>query len=480
MRKKAEDRLLTGCPPGPAPNSTYRAATVRERCPTFPSWIKPALALVLAAATAFAADLRLLDAVKRRDAKAFDTLLAQGADINAAAPDGATALAWAVFLNLQDIAEKLIAKGAKINTAGDYGETPLLLALANGNARLSEKLLQAGADPKATRWNGETALMIAAGVGNIAEVRLLLDRGADVNGADPNRKQTALMWAASEGHSEVVDLLIQKGAQVNAATKGGFNALVFATLKNDATSVRRILQAGADSNYALPDQTRILTAATSNKSYSAAVALLDGGADPNVADRTGSTPLHVAAQAGALDLVKTLLAKGAKPNVRTQPSNGGGFRAAAGEQTPLLLAARNNHVDVMRALIEAGADTTLKAQDGSTLLLSAAASGRVASAKYAYEFDKDVKAVDKSRRTAMHEVVSGGGGTQDEMTELVQYLADIGVPLDEKDSRGRTPIEVGDNIPLDKPIQRMADIIVSRGGTPVAFPKEYVKPVTSH
>jgi ankyrin repeat protein len=128
-------------------------------------------------------------------------------------------------------------------------------------------------------------------------------------------------------------------------------------------------------------------------------------------------------------------------------------------------------------LIEGGADTKLKAQDGTTLLLAAAASGYVAAAKYAFEFDKDVKAVDNGGRTAMHEVVSGGSASQADMTDLVQYLADIGVPLDEKDARGRTPIQTGDGIPLDKPIQRMAEIIVSRGGTPVAFPKEYIKPV---
>jgi uncharacterized protein len=441
----------------------------------------------LAATLTWAAtDLRLMDAVKRRDAKAFETLLKQGAEIDAAAPDGATALAWAVFLDQQDMAEKLIARGAKINTANDYGETPLTLALANGNARLSEELLKGGADPKATRWNGETTLMIAAGAGSVPEVRMLIDRGVDVNGSEPKRLQNALMWAASEGHAEVVDLLIQKGANVSAASKGGFTALVFGTLKNDAPTVQRLIKAGADPNYALSDKTRILTAAAANRCYSAAVALLDGGADPNVADRTGSTPLHVAAQAGAIELVKTLLAKGANPNVRTQTTEtgggrGGGFRAAAGEQTPLLLAARSNHVDVMRALIEAGADPKMKAQDGASLLLSAAASGRVPATKYAFEFDKEVKAVDKAGRTAMHMCVSnaGSGATQTEMTELAQYLADIGVPLDEKDARGRTPIQTGDNIPLDQPIQRMADIIVSRGGTPVAFPKEYVKPATS-
>lgn len=430
-----------------------------------------------------AADLRLLDAVKRRDPKAFEALLEQRADIDAPAPDGATALAWASFLDLREMAEKLISAGAKVNTTGDYGETPLTLALANGDAALAENLLKAGADPKATRWNGETALMIAAGVGSVAEVKLLLDRGADVNGAEPQSLQNALMWAASEGHAAVVDLLIQRGANVKAASKAGFTPLIFAALKNDPVSVKRLLTAGANPNDAipdggLPDTIRVLTIAVSKRGYAAAMALLDGGADPNVADRTKSTPLHVAADGGALDLVKKLLAKGAHVNVRTEPVKTMGFRAVPGEQTPLFLAARSDHVDVMKVLIEAGADTKLKAQDGASLLLAASASGRVAAAKYAFEFDKDVKAVDNNGRTAMHECVSnpGSGATQADRTELVQFLADIGVPLDEKDARGRTPIQVGDPIPLDQPIARMADIIVSRGGTPKAFPKEYRKP----
>ena len=442
------------------------------------------LGVCLAIATSLAAsDLRLLDAVKRRDPKAFETLLTQRVEIDAAAPDGATALSWAAFLDLRDMAEKLISAGAKVNTAGDYGETPLTLALANGDTALAQKLLKAGADPKITRWNGETALMIAAGVGSVEEVRMLLDAGADVNGAEPKTQQNALMWAAAEGHTAVVDLLLQRGANAKAATKSGFTPLIFAAIKDDAASVKRLLAAGANANDAIPgqtpDRTNVLTIAASKGSFAAAMALVDGGADPNVTDKTKNTPLHAAAQAGALDLVKKLLAKGASPNVHNeQVKTTAGFGAVPGEQTPLLLAARAGHLDVMRALIDGGADTKLKAQDGASLLLVASSSGRIAVAKYAFEFDKDVTAADKNGQTAMHKVVSNfrGSATQDDMTEVAQFLADIGVPLDEKDSRGRTPIQVGDVLPLDKPIQRIADIIVSRGGTPKAFPKEYKKP----
>jgi ankyrin repeat protein len=451
------------------------------------AWIQSGVAILLAAVSCSAAtDFSLIDAIKRRDTKTADALVAKRANIDAALPDGATALSWAVFLDLEDTAVKLMEAGADVNARGDYGETPLTLALANGNVALTARLLKAGADPKATRWNGETALMIAAGAGSVDEVKLLLDAGLDVNAAESEKGQNALMWAAAEGHPDVVDLLIQKGANVNAATKSGFTALAFATMKNNSASVRLLAKAGADPNNALPDKdkTKMLLLAAAYDSTQAAMALLDGGANPNVADRRGRTPLHIAAQAGSLELVRKLVSKGADLNARTAKINTpdtGFFRAPAGEQTPLLLAAKFNQVDVMRVLIEAGADTKLKAQDGTTLFLAAAGSGHVEVAKYAYEFDKDVKAVDSLGFTAMHESVSGTGrlATQPELTELVQYLADIGVPLDEVDSRGRTPIQVGDGAPLDQPIQRMADIIISRGGKPRYFPKEYVKPASA-
>src|SRR5690242_2353766 len=116
------------------------------------------VAAILAAGSLQAGDFRLMDAIKRRDVKAVATLMAQHADVDATAADGGTALGWAVYLDMQDVAEKLIAAGAKVNTVGEYGETPLTLALANGNATLAEKLIKAGADPKVARWNGETAL----------------------------------------------------------------------------------------------------------------------------------------------------------------------------------------------------------------------------------------------------------------------------------------------------------------------------------
>jgi len=123
---------------------------------------RTAAATLLFTLSAFAStDLRLLDAVKRRDHKAITQLLQTKVDVNVAQPDGATALAWAAYLDDADVAEKLLAAGAKPNTSDEYGETPLTLACANGDATLIEKLLAAGADANAARWDGETALMLS-------------------------------------------------------------------------------------------------------------------------------------------------------------------------------------------------------------------------------------------------------------------------------------------------------------------------------
>ena len=448
--------------------------TTRRRLATCPT----GLAVLLAAGLCWAAgDLRLIDAVKRRDHKALTLLLAQKADVNGAQPDGATALAWAAFLDDTGAADSLLAAGAKANTSDEYGETPLTLACANGDAALAAKLLQAGANAKAARWNGETALMIAANTGSVDTVKLLMAHGADVNAAEQKKGQTALMWAAAEGHADVVEELIGDGAAVNAASNAGFTPLVFAAMKDDAKSVRSLIAAGADPNFALPDGTKTMLVATAYKSVAAAEALADAGADPNVADRAGNTPLHVAAQLGSVDLVKKLLAKGANPNAKTAQGGGGrgaagggggGFRAPAGAVTPLFLAAKADQVDVMRALVAGGADATLKAQDGSTLLMAAAGSGHLDAVRYAWELDPHADAVTTSGDTVVHAAVSPGGGKPDEteMCKVIDFLAEKGAPLDTKDARGRTPINVADGPPFDKVVAEITRLVIKAGGVP--------------
>ena len=72
-------------------------------------------------------------AVEHRDARAVQALLKQRVDVNAAQPDGATALHWAAHWDDVATAELLLRAGAKVNAANDHGVTPLALACENGS-----------------------------------------------------------------------------------------------------------------------------------------------------------------------------------------------------------------------------------------------------------------------------------------------------------------------------------------------------------
>jgi len=440
---------------------------------------------VLSAQQPHRGDLRLLDAVKRRDEKAFTTLLHAKADVNAAQPDGATALAWAVYLGQDTMAEALLSAGARANTTDEYGETPVTLAAANGDAELLQRLIAAGGSARSARWDGESAVMIAAGAGSLSAVKQLVVHGADINVADPIKGQTPLMWAAAEGHSDVVAGLVEMGASVNAASKAGFTPLLFSITKNDLASIKTLLQSGAKPNVTLASGNTPLMIAMQYHYTDAALLLLQAGADMSVKDRAGNTMLHLAAQQGDLKLVKELLARKFDPNVRTPKSaatgnargGGGGFGrggGGGGDQTPLLLAAKSDHLDVMKALIAAGADTAAKAQDGSTLLLSAASGARLPTVKYVFEeLDKNMDVATSNGNTPMHLAVVLAGRTEPECLEVVKYLSEHGAKLDEKNAAGRTPISSADNIPFDSLVKYLAETLRARGQVPQIKPKYY-------
>jgi ankyrin repeat protein len=184
--------------------------------------------------------------------------------------------------------------------------------------------------------------------------------------------------------------------------------------------------------------------------------------------------LHVAAQAGNLVLVKQLLEKGADPNVRTASAalpaarggGGGGRAVAGGALTPLMVAARANQLEAMKMLVAAGADPKLRADNGTTTLMYGAGA-KLATVQYAYEIDPNVDVVNKSGQTPIHASISGGvQRTQDEIVEVIQFLADKGAKLDELDAAGRTAMTIADVGPIDKAVELLTALILKSGNTP--------------
>jgi uncharacterized protein len=372
---------------------------------------------------AAAPDSRLIDAIKQRDKDAVASLIKARVDVNAAQPDGATPLFWAVYKDDLAIVDLLIRARATVNVADDTGVTPLYLACGNQSALILQKLLASKADPNAALLSGETPLMNCARTGNAPAVKALIAAGAAVDAKEHARDQTALMWAAAEGHPAVVQVLLEAGADVRARSRvytqavaadasqklsrsydlerGGSTPLLFAVRAGDVESTRLLIAAGASPNDALADGMSALTLAAYSGQPDVAIALLEKGANPNDAT-IGYTALHAAilradsnkslsagindildraykGTASQIDLVKALLARGADPNARL--TKGTPLRRQTADYnllaprigvTPYLLAAELLEVEIMRILASSGAEVSATMPDGSTALMLAA------------------------------------------------------------------------------------------------------------
>lgn len=451
--------------------------------------------LVATASLAFAAgnEVRLIQAVRAKDATAVRALLKAGVDVNTAQGDGATALHWAVHYDDLATADLLLRAGSRANVANDLGVTPLYLACTNRNAAMIEKLLAAGANPNAKLLNGETMLMNCARTGNDASVKALLAAGANVNAKESEHDQTALMWAAAEKHPETVHLLIEAKADIRARSRtyaqtvtsevtqragreelnytmlrGGSTPLLFGARSGDVESVRLLFAAGADVNDTLPNGMSALVLAAHSGHGATAKLLLEKGADANAAG-VGYTALHAAVLKGDLNLVTNLLLHGANPNAPItkgtplrRNSQDFNLPAALIGATPYWLAAKFVEPEIMRALAAGGADPETPIKDGTTPLM-AAAGLKEGNGRAAPEQDRrglslidggrlsdetrvletvavallqpvNIDAANRNGDTALHAAALMG------YDRVVKLLADRGAKLNVKNNRGLTPL----------------------------------------
>jgi uncharacterized protein len=473
--------------------------------------------LLLSSFAAMAATSPVADAVQNRDAATVQGLLKQHASVNAAQPDGTTALHWAAHWNDSETVGLLLKAGGDAKAVNQYGATPLSEAAALGNATIIEQLLKAGADPNTrTTADGETVLMTAARAGNPDAVKALVEHGAEVNAKEAYRGQTALMWAAAERHPEVVKLLLEHGADwkiqssfretkipklstassISPISRGGLTAFLFAAREGDVDTAKVMLDLGVDINQTDVDGTSGLVVSIMNKKYTFAKFLLDRGADPNVTDVKGRAALYAAIDARnedwsalpmrkemdplpSADLIKAILAHGANLNAKLThnlPGRSGmdyGDVALDEGSTPFMRAARSGDTATMQVLLQAGADPKLATKDGNNALLFAAGIGyrdkqtqgtdaeALAALKLCMDQGLDISQTNAKGETALHGAANRGSDL------LVKFLVEHGAKLDAKSKAGFTPLDIAmgkDSFSLPVPHDSTVALLRSLGG----------------
>ena len=390
-----------------------------------------AMLLCFAGASSTFAEEPLVQAAKAGDTAAVRALLQTGANVDAIAPDGTTALQWAAARGDQELTALLIKAAADVNVANRRGVTPLSAACETGGGVVVARLLDAGADANAAKPSGSTPLMLCARTGNLEALAALIAHGAAVDATEKLFGQAALHWAAAAKQPAAIELLVKAGADVNVRTKqgpplpsdsrqaqtatDGFTPLLFAVRSGDLETVTTLLKLGAKVGDTAGDGTTTLMLATLNGHFELAAYLLDRGVDPNAPDKRGSL-LHVIAwirrqaevinlaaadvvprvPTGNLDslgLARKLLEAGEDPNARVNledPKYTTGLLYFAQRPydlsiernymgwdgaTPFWLAARHADVDLMRLLVEHGADPMIPSLLNITPLMAAAGTG---------------------------------------------------------------------------------------------------------
>jgi ankyrin repeat protein len=203
------------------------------------------------------------------DEKKVRLLLDNGADVNAVAKSGYSALmvassyggnAGAIRLLLRDGARLDPDPAVKVLS----NRTALMQAVISGDLENVKALIAGGADIQRTSlvFGGYSArpLVIAVFLNDLPTVGYLAARGAALNEADQDGV-TVLDRAAMFGRADMVALLGSLGGNPNTVDKRGMTPLIWASTVEfgNAETVSRLLAAGARADLAGKDGVTPLT-----------------------------------------------------------------------------------------------------------------------------------------------------------------------------------------------------------------------------
>jgi ankyrin repeat protein len=387
-------------------------------------------------------------------------LLAQHAPSDAANRYGVTPLSLAVEQGNIEIVKTLIAAGADVNHALPEGETILMTAARAGNVPVLKALLEKDARVEQhDGFYGETALIWATDTDHTDAVKTLLDAGAGVNTRSAPAKWT------------------RRAAGLTQLSLGEWTPLMYAARDGAMSSGAVLIERGADVNATDPDRATALVLAIINYHFDFAAMLLDHGADPNIADTTGMAALFAAvdmhslpwmfgrpeipapSKITSLDLIELLLKHGANPNaaltaVQFQRAHTDGDIALGVGATPFHRASKAADLPVMKLLLAHGADPKAVMKNGNNALMLAAGLGyrdgnmavptkdrgtpqdAIAAIQLCLDNGLPVNAAGANGDTALHFAVNGREGP-----DVFRYLLDHGADLNAKNARGLTPAD---------------------------------------
>jgi len=265
----------------------------------------------------------ILFAARSGDAESARLLIAAGADVNDALPDGASALVVAVHSGNDSVAKLLLEKGADANGAA-VGYSALHAAVLRSDLDIVKALLAHNANPNLQMTKGTPVRR------NSQDFEL----PKTLIGATP------YLLAAKFAEADIMRALAAAGADTRLPMKDGATPLLAAVGMGINPPVQDEKRGTDRRGLAILDGGKVEPDSQVLQAVSAAIEL---GSDINTANPVGDTAVHIAALQGYSEVVKLLATHGADLNARN-----------AKGQTPLAVVAgragRKSMVDLLRSL----------------------------------------------------------------------------------------------------------------------------------
>jgi len=260
-------------------------------------------------------DWNLVESVLRNQPSNVLFLLKRGADPDAYAEGGMTALMYAAEKGDTLLIKLLVLNGANTELTRVEETTPLMVAVLNQQFEAAHILLKKGANPDHRDHYGATSLIYAAAVNDYAVADLLLFFGAEDSMRDKSGND-AMMTAVCMGHLECADVLLQNGVEPDSRDKNLNTPLMVASQHGNLELIRLLLDYEAGKELANKSNYTPLAHAIKTGETKAAKILVDSGANVHHLIQKKQNLLDLANQQNEKEISKLLKAKGATTSPR--------------------------------------------------------------------------------------------------------------------------------------------------------------------
>ncbi len=221
----------------------------------------------------------LMYAAEGGDVTLVKLLVLNGADLELSLSEKTTPLLVAVLNQQFEVTSYLLEKGANPDHRDEYKGSALLYAAAMNDYRIADLLLFYGASDTISDGEGNSALMTAVYFGNLETADVLLQNNLAPDAPDAETN-SPLMIAAQQGNSEMLLLLLEYGAGLEKVNKKNYTPLAHAIRYQQDTTARILVDSGANIHHLISANRNLYDLAVQQNQKETLKMLKKKGADP--------------------------------------------------------------------------------------------------------------------------------------------------------------------------------------------------------